>query len=123
MTREEEKLNENEQLALKIAEELSEGREFECDSLDIYKGAMKMAKWKDEQTKHLYEIIIKLWDMLDWIDTYADLKIDGSEKDIYFSKIENKTKERFAFVKSDGYNLFINDEKITNNEHNTTKTD
>lgn len=45
----EEKPNGNEQLALKIAEELSEGREFECDSLDIYKGAMKMAQLKEEQ--------------------------------------------------------------------------
>lgn len=51
MTIEEEKLNENEQLALKIAEELSEGREFECDSLDIYKGAMKMADWKDQHPR------------------------------------------------------------------------
>lgn len=90
---------------------------------DLYDAAMEMAQWKDEQVKQLHKIIIKLWDMLDWIDTYADLKINGSENDVYFSKIENKTKERFDFVKSDGYDLFINDEKITNNEHNTTKTD
>ena len=85
--------------------------------------ALEMARWKDEQAKQLYNIIIKLWDMLDWIDTYADLKINGSESDVYFSKIENKTKERFDFVKSDGYDLFINEQKITNYERNTTKTD
>ena len=56
MSKEEEKFNENEQLALKIAEELSEGREFECDSLDIYKGAMKMADWKDQHPRE------GLWD-------------------------------------------------------------
>lgn len=65
MTREEEeKLNDNEQLALKIAEELSEGREFKCDSLDIYKGAMKMADWKDQHPRE------GLWDankVLAWI--------------------------------------------------------
>ena len=95
----------------------------DCVPQDRFTGAMEMAQWKDEQAKQLHKIIIKLWDMLDWIDTYADLKINGSENDVYFSKIENKTKERFDFVKSDGYDLFINDEKITNNEHNTTKTD
>lgn len=97
----------------------------ESDYDDCYKSALKMAKWKDEQAKQLHKIIIKLWDMLDWIDTYADLKINGSENDVYFSKIENKTKERFNFVKSDGYDLFINDKKITNNERtrNISKTD
>lgn len=64
MTREEEKLNDNEQLALKIAEELSEGREFECDSLDIYKGAMKMADWKEQQ------MIEK---MINWLALHAEL--------------------------------------------------
>ena len=56
MSKEEEKLNKNEQLALKIAEELSEGCEFECDSLDIYKGAMKMADWKDKEYKTAYVV-------------------------------------------------------------------
>lgn len=51
MNREEKILNDNEQLALKIADELSEGREFECDSLDIYTGAMKMADWKDQHPR------------------------------------------------------------------------
>lgn len=69
MTREEEKLNENEQLALKIAEELSEGREFKCDSLDIYKGAMKMADWKDQHPRK------GLWDsekVIEWLKEYTD---------------------------------------------------
>ena len=69
--REEEKLNdnENEQLALKIAEELSEGREFKCDSLDIYKGAMKMADWKDRNPRK------GLWDankVIKWLQDNAD---------------------------------------------------
>lgn len=80
MTREEGKLNENEQLALKIAEELSEGREFECDSLDIYKGAMKMADWKDQHPRE------GLWDsekVIGWlranIDNYANYDVKTDE--------------------------------------------
>ena len=103
--------------------EWSDDEAFHYSNEEINNACLEMAQWKDEQAKQLYNIIIKLWDILDWIDTYSDLKINGSEDDLYFSKIEDKTKERFNLVKSDGYNLFINDEKITNNEHNTTKTD
>ena len=112
----------NEEKAQEICEK---NKQFhvECSSLECYLSALEMAHWKDEQAKQLHKIIIKLWDMLDWIDTYTDLKINGSENDVYFSKIENKTKERFDFVKSDGYDLFINEQKITNYERNTTKTD
>lgn len=80
MTIEEEKLNGNEQLALKIAEELSEGREFECDSLDIYKGAMRMADWKDQHPRD------GLWDVekvIGWlranIDNYANYDVKTDE--------------------------------------------
>lgn len=59
------------------------------------------------------EIIVKLWDLLDSIDTYADLQINGSETDEAFSWIEDKTKERHNFVKSDGYDLFIDGDKTT----------
>lgn len=110
------------------AKEIANYRESEFGEIgDInyccYMSALDMAQWKDEQIRQLHDIIIKLWDMLDWIDTYADLRIDGSKSDYYFGKIEDKTRERFAFVKSDGYDLFINEQKITNHEHNTTKTD
>lgn len=116
----------NEEKAKEIVNKFIPNDDFDTAmKYDLAKIALlQMAQWKDEQTKHLYEIIIKLWDMLDWIDTYADLKINGSENDVYFGEIEDKTRERFAFVKSDGYDLFINNEKkITNNGHNTTKTD
>lgn len=80
MTREEEILNDNEQLALKIAEELSEGREFKCDSLDIYEGAMKMANWKDQHPRK------GLWDaqkVIEWlranIDNYANYNVKTDE--------------------------------------------
>lgn len=59
------------------------------------------------------EIIVKLWDLLDRIDTYADLQINGSETDKCFSWIENKTQERHKLVKSNGYDLFIGNKKIT----------
>ena len=73
------------------AKEIANHRESEFGEIrDInsccYISALDMAQWKDEQVKQLYNIIIKLWDMLDWIDTYADLKINGSENDVYFSK-------------------------------------
>lgn len=66
------------------------------------------------------EIIAKLWDLLDSIDTYADLQINGSEADKCFSWIENKAQERHNLVKSDGYDLFIGNEKITKQKHSNS---
>jgi hypothetical protein len=66
------------------------------------------------------EIIAKLWDLLDSIDTYADLQINGSETDKCFSWIENKAQERHKLVKSDGYDLFIGNEKITKQKHSNS---
>jgi len=84
--REEEKFNDNEQLALKIAEELSEGREFECSSLDIYDGAMKMADWKDKEYKTAYVV------------TRSDLYYDEVEK-VFFD--EKKAEEYCKFFNED----------------------
>lgn len=67
---------------------------------------------KNEQdTQQLYNIIIALWDLLDKIDTFSDLQIDDTNLDNPFRKIEDITKERHKFVKSDGYNLYIKGEK------------
>ena len=71
---------------------------------------------QDEQgNQHLYDIIIALQDLLDKIDTFADLKIDNIDPDNPFKKIEDITCERHKFVKSDGYSLYIKREKITEN--------
>lgn len=51
----------DEDKALKIAEEISENREFECDSLDIYKGAMRMAAWKEQQMIDRAKEFISTW--------------------------------------------------------------
>lgn len=48
---------------------------------------------------------IKLWNMLDDIDTYSDLA--KSNDKFYRELVENKQKERMNVFKSDGYNLFI----------------
>lgn len=78
--KEEEKLNETQQLAFKIADELSEGREFECDSFDIYRGAMRMADWKDQHPRK------GLWDskkVIKWlranIDNYVNYNVKTNE--------------------------------------------
>jgi len=69
---------------------------------------------QDNQSKqHLYDIIITLWDLLDKIDTFADLKIDDTNPNNPFREIERMTQERHKFVKSDGYNLYIGREQIT----------
>lgn len=74
--------------------------------------------WLDKQgeqsKQQLYDIIIALWDLLDKIDTFADLKINDTDPNNPFRKIEHLTQERHRFVKSDGYNLFIDDLMITN---------
>ena len=77
--------------------------------------------WLEKQGKHnkqyLYDIIIALWDLLDKIDTFADLQIDDTNPDNPFRKIEDITQERHKFVKSDGYNLFIENFIITNDKN------
>lgn len=74
----------------------------------------KVAEKQGEQNnKHLYDVIIALWDLLDKIDTFSDLQIDDTNPDNPFKKIEYIAQERHKFVKSDGYNLYIQGEQIT----------
>ena len=82
---------------------------------------LDMIAWLEKQgeqnKQHLYDIIIVLWDLLDKIDTFADLQIDDTNPDNPFRKIEDITQERHKFVKSDGYNLFIENFMITNDKN------
>lgn len=73
-----------------------------------------LEKQGKEDKQHLYDIIVALWDLLDKIDTFSELKITDTNLDNPFRKIMHITDERFKYVKSDGYNLFIDDAKITN---------
>ena len=68
----------------------------------------------EQDKQYLYDIITVLWDLLDKIDTFADLQIDNTNPKNPFRKIEDITQERHKLVKSDGYNLFIKDLNITN---------
>lgn len=78
----------------------------------------KAIDWLEKQGKqskqHLYDIIVVLWDLLDKIDTKSELYITDTNPDNPFRKLMHITQERHKFVKSDGYNLFIDDVKITN---------
>lgn len=71
----------------------------------------------DQDKQHLYDIIAALWDLLDKIDTFSDLQIDDTRTHNPFRKIEGIAQERHKFVKSDGYDLFIEGEKITDFKH------
>lgn len=66
-----------------------------------------------EKQQYLYDIIIALWGLLDKIDTFSDLQIDDTNPDNPFRKIENIAQERHKFIKSDGYNLFLDGKQIT----------
>ena len=56
---------------------------------------------------------IDLWTIIDDIDTFSDMM---KSDDIAFRKfVENKVRERFKIMISDGYNLFSPDhEQVTN---------
>lgn len=87
---------------------------FECDYIELSELDKLCVKKQGEQSKqHLYDIIIALWDLLDKIDTFSDLQIDDTNLGNSFRKIEDITQERHKFVKSDGYNLYIKGEQIT----------
>lgn len=79
-----------------------------------------LEKQGEQGNQHLYDIIIALWDLLDKIDTFADLQIDDTSRYNPFRKIEDITRERHKFVKSDGYNLYIKGEKITDFQEQNT---
>ena len=85
---------------------------------EVCKKAISWLEKQGEQNKqHLYDIIIALWNLLDKIDTFSDLQIDDTNPDNPFRKIEDITQERHKFVKSDGYNLFIENFMITNDKN------
>jgi len=93
---------------------LSSCLSFECDYIELSELDSLMLEKQGEQNKqHLYDIIIALWELLDKIDTFSDLQIDDTNPDNPFRKIEHITEERHKFVKSDGYNLYIEGEQIT----------
>ena len=53
------------------------------------------------------EIAIKLWKMIDDIDTYSD---QAKENDKAYRKaVEKKVRDRFDLIQSDGYSLFVGD--------------
>lgn len=83
----------------------------------VYAEAMTMAEWKDaeyaEKINRLCSIIDDLWTALDNIDTYSDLQIDDTDENNPFRVICNKTEKRFEHIKSDGYDLFLDNIKIT----------
>ena len=61
----------------------------------------------------LKKIICELWKILDDIDSYADMCIGTSEDaNKKFAKIEDMTKRRHDLVKTDGYDLFLDGQKI-----------
>ena len=76
-----------------------------------------LEKQGEQNKQHLYDIIISLWGLLDKIDTFVDLQINDTSQHNPFRKIEDITQERHKFVKSDGYNLFIDDFMITNDKN------
>jgi hypothetical protein len=63
--------------------------------------------------------IVRLWKLLEEVGIMADLSINGCDKlfDSKMGKIGDKAMLRFKNVKSDGYNLFLGDEQLTNNKH------
>ena len=67
-----------------------------------------------KREKKLEKIIVHLWDVLDNIDTYSELQINGTDEDFIFSKIMKKCGERFKYVQSNGYDLFIDKKNISN---------
>jgi len=62
--------------------------------------------------KFLQQVVVKLWEILDNIDNYAELNINDTDENNPFRNICHKASERFKYVHSDGYNLFIGDECI-----------
>lgn len=97
---------------LEYAKSLPDYNQFGKDA--ICKNIAWLEKQSEQNKQQLYDIIIALWDLLDKIDTFSDLQIDDTNPNNPFRKIEHITQERHKFVKTDGYNLFINDFMITN---------
>jgi len=67
------------------------------------------------------EKAIKLWELLDDIDTASDLfkPNDLKSYEVYYKYITKKYQERFKIFTSDGYNLFDPKTKEKVTEQNT----
>lgn len=94
-------------------------KEFECDhyrNLDFSSWIAWLERKGEQDKQHLYDVIVALWDLLDKIDTFSDLKITDMDSDNPFRKLVHIAQERHKLVKSDGYDLFIDDVKITNHK-------
>lgn len=61
------------------------------------------------------EIAVKLWDLLDKIDTASDMFKPSKQNGIksyenFYNYVMSKSEERHKFMKSDGYDLFTIEE-------------
>ena len=77
----------------------------------IAKKELMTEKQGEPSKQQLYDIIIALWDLLDNIDTISEFHINDTD---IVRRLMDITQERHKFVKSDGYDLFIEDCRITN---------
>lgn len=94
-------------------------KEIECDhyrNIDFSSWIAWLERKGEQDKQHLYDVIVALWDLLDKIDTFSDLKITDMDSDNPFRKLVHIAQERHKLVKSDGYDLFIDDVKITNHK-------
>lgn len=62
-----------------------------------------------EDVKQLQHIAERLWSLLDDIDTISDMA--KGDDQWYRKRVECVQSKRFDYVTSDGYDLFINEEK------------
>lgn len=74
--------------------------------------------WFEKRDDQLKEIIIKLVDILDCLDTKAEFYTHTGEES--FDKFGKYVLEKSGmwrnYVRTDGYDLFLGDEKITNSD-------
>lgn len=110
----------NEDLVRKADEIAIKWRAYGLPYNAICDAVIEMAIWQKEQNQgyisKLEDICINLWDILDDIDTYSDLKIDDTNPNNPFKIIEEKTKKRHIFVQTDGYDLLLGNKKLVKKE-------
>lgn len=110
----------DEEKALKIAEELSEGHEFKCDSLDIYKGAMRTLNnyTKDEygcirvRPEDIFPELKESEDkkirkeLIQYLKDYPNLPNGHYCRDDFFSWLKRQGEPQDKGKTSDGYHTF-----------------
>lgn len=69
----------------------------------------------ENKTMNYKSAAIRLWKMLDDIDTYSDVAKDNDK--VYRRLVEAKQQERFAIMQSDGYSLFSIDDEVVVDYH------